>query len=528
MTPDSSRPRSAAVRALCGRAVWLALVLLALPTVPRALSAQALTSITSLYVTYSSRKVTANPTGELKAKLDSVDQALQIASRLGQSSQVRRLLAKGNTLLSGRPWTDAADFNNSLLLRSEKSLVESQSPMTVRLEQLYAPSIELARALTARATLTTRTPGAPLNSAPTVVKSFGAMVGVPRDLREAPFQMEFDIRDVPDGRYVLAVDVMDSARTLGSATLNLVVRKGLEETVRTLENAAARAPASLKAELLFPVDRMRKVNRGELELRTWDSAKDFATADSMLAAVAKKKDPFAGRTGDMKRHYMLDSAREVMPYRLYVPRAYSAKTPMPVIVALHGLGSTEDTFFDAYGKKLPELAEQYGYIVVSPLGFRVDGGYGSGVATPPSDPAARRSSDLSELDVMQALAQVRALYNIDADRMYLMGHSMGAIGTWKVAAKYPTMWAAIGLFAGQGAPSTIPLIKHIPAFVVHGDNDPTVNVRGSRTMVEAMKAQSVDYVYIEVPGGNHSNVVEPNFEGMMKFFDARKRIRVTQ
>ncbi len=523
MTPDLSCGRAGFGRALHARLLGIALTMVSVVSVPVVASAQALTSITSLYVTYNSRKVSAKPTGDLKAKLDSVDQALQVASRLGQSSQVRRLLAKGNTLLAGRPWTDAADFNGSLLLRSEKSLVESQVPLNVRLEQLYAPSIELSHALTARAVLTARAPGASPNSAPTVVKSFGSLGGVSRDLREAPFQMEFDVRDVPDGRYVLAVEVLDSARTLGSASLHLVVRKGLEETVRTLETAAVRAPASLKAELLFPVDRMRKVNRGELELRTWDSAKDFAAADSMLTAIAKKKDPFAGRTGDMKRHYVLDSAREVMPYRLYVPRAYSGKTPMPLIVALHGLGSTEDTFFDAYGKKLPELAEQHGYIVVSPLGFRVDGGYGSGVASPPADPVARRNSDMSELDVMQALAQVRAMYNIDADRIYLMGHSMGAIGTWKVAAKYPTMWAAIGMFAGQGAPSTMPLIKHIPAFVVHGDNDPTVNVRGSRTMVEAMKTNGVDYVYIEVPGGNHSDVVEPNFEGMLKFFDGKRR-----
>jgi dipeptidyl aminopeptidase/acylaminoacyl peptidase len=66
-------------------------------------------------------------------------------------------------------------------------------------------------------------------------------------------------------------------------------------------------------------------------------------------------------------------------------------------------------------------------------------------------------------------------------------------------------------------------MKHIPAFVVHGDNDPTVGVRGSRTMVEAMKAQGVDFTYIEVPGGNHTNVVEPNLPAMMQFFNARRK-----
>jgi dipeptidyl aminopeptidase/acylaminoacyl peptidase len=69
----------------------------------------------------------------------------------------------------------------------------------------------------------------------------------------------------------------------------------------------------------------------------------------------------------------------------------------------------------------------------------------------------------------------------------------------------------------------MPLMKHIPAFVVHGDNDPTVNVRGSRTMVEAMKTHGVDHRYIEVPGGNHSNVVEPHFADMIEFFSTRKR-----
>ena len=511
------------VPALSSRRALLLLSLTSVAIVPGRMHAQALTSITSLYVTYSSRKVSANPTGDLKARLDSVDRDLQVASRLGQTSQVRRLLAKGTTLLAGRAWTDVADYNSSLLLRTDHSMSDSDVPLVVRLEQLYAPSIELARALSARATLTTRAPGTAPNAPPTVVKSLGSYDAVSRDLRDAPQTMEFDLRGIPDGRYNLSVEVMDSSRTLGTATLNIVIRKGLDATVRTLETAAAKAPPTLRAELLFPVDRLRKVNQGALELRSWDAPRDFAAADSVRLAIAAKRDPFANRTGDVKRHYMLDSAREVMPYRIYVPTKYSAKSPTPVIVALHGLGQTEDSFFEAYGRRLPQLAEQYGYILVAPLGYRVDGGYGSGVATPATDPTARRSAALSELDVMQSLAQVRALYNVDPNRIYLMGHSLGAIGTWKMAAKFPDVWAALGAFSGQGAPMTMPLMKHLPQFVVHGDNDPTVNVRGSRSMVDAMKANGVDHVYIEVPGGNHSNVVEPHFDAMMKFFETRRK-----
>ncbi len=502
-----------------------AMLLLLGPTLGQA---QALTSITSLYVTFSTRRITANPSGALKAQLDSLDQDLLGANRAGQVSQVRRLLAKGNVLLTGRAWTDVADFGNSLLLRSDRVVVESQIPYVVRLEQLYAPTIDLPRSLTAHATLTARTAGTVPVQPARVVKDLGAFDGVSRDLRESPLVMEFDLRDVADGRYVVVVDVSDSARTLGSTTLNIAVRHGIEESVRTLERAAAQAPEVQRAELLFPIDRLRNVNRGRLELRTWDLEKDFAVADTIRRALLEKRDPFATRTGDMKRHYVLDAAHEIMPYRLYVPTMYVPTTPMPLIVALHGLGSTEDTFFDAYGKRLPVLAEEHGYIVASPLGYRVDGGYGSGVEAPSTDVVARRNSDLSELDVMQVLATVRKLYNIDPDRIYLMGHSMGAIGTFKLAAKYADVWAAIGAFSGQGTPASVERMKNIPAFVVHGDADPTVNVRGSRTMVDAMKVAHVDVTYIEVAGGNHTNVVEPHLAGMMQFFNARKKSVVSR
>jgi predicted peptidase len=104
-----------------------------------------------------------------------------------------------------------------------------------------------------------------------------------------------------------------------------------------------------------------------------------------------------------------------------------------------------------------------------------------------------------------------------------MGHSMGGIGTWKIAAKYPDIWAAIGPISGNGAPASIERFRHIPEIVVHGDNDPTVAVGGSRVMVEKMKELGVDVKYIEVPGGTHSSVVGPSIGAVLDFFDAHKK-----
>lgn len=491
---------------------------LVLPMVlfPASVHAQAQTSLLSVSVAYNTRKAVANPMGELKARIDSLDAEILAANRAGKTSEMRRLYAKGTTLLAGRIWSDSLDLSTSLLLRTDRVIIDPTQPYTLRLAQQYKASAPIPGNTLARVFVRAGMQG----EGGKEIARFKIPV---TDLLALPYAMKLDLRDVPTGRYSIGVELGDSANVIASTALAVVVRAGIDQTVARLEADAKAAPAELRAEILYPVDRMRNVNRGLLELRTLDTEKDFAAADSVAMAVKQHRDPFANRTGDIKRHYLLDAANEIMPYRVYVPSSYKAGTASPLIIALHGLGATEDSFFDSYGKKLPELAEQHGYIVATSLGYRVDGGYGWGVGTPPADSAARRSSELSELDVMQVLAQVRRQYNVDPKRIYLMGHSLGAIGTWKVAAKYPDIWAALGLFSGQGQAASAEQLKLIPEFVVHGDADPTVNVRGSRTMVAALKALNAELVYVEVQGGNHNSVVVPNLGGMIEFFNTHKK-----
>src|SRR5881392_3289167 len=87
--------------------------------VPSLVSAQALTSLASVRVGYTTRKNTVNPQGELKAQIATLDAQIAEAARLGKNGELRRLYAKGNTLLAGRAWTDALDYANSLVLRTE-------------------------------------------------------------------------------------------------------------------------------------------------------------------------------------------------------------------------------------------------------------------------------------------------------------------------------------------------------------------------------------------------------------------------
>ena len=498
---------------------------------PAAVRAQALTSLSSVRVGYTTRKNTVKPQGELKTQIDALDAQIAEATRLGKTGELRRLFAKGIALLNGTPWTDTLDYSRSLVLRTPRVIVDSSKPYSVRLEQIYASSLALQNTVGAHLTLHKRpAPTAPGRTPeePPLVKDLGTFDGVSRDLRESPYFFDVDLKDVADGAYLLNVEVSNQGQSIGSTSLAIALRKGVDELAARLEADAAKAPEALRAEILFPIDRMANVNRGRLELRTFDPERDLAAAEAVAAAVRSGKDPFAGRTGDIRRHYRLDAANEILPYRTYVPASYTGAKPFPLIVALHGLGGTEDAFFDNYEKKLPPLAESHGYIVAAPLGYRVDGSYGWGLGNAPADPNTKRTQDFSEQDVMQVLARVRQLYKIDDSRIYLMGHSMGAIGTWKIAPKYPDIWAAIAPFSGSGAPDTLERIRNVPEVIVHGDADPTVNVAGSRTMVAKLKEMGSEFRYIEVPGGLHSDVVAPNMAAVIDFFDAhRKAIKST-
>src|SRR5215831_13980014 len=104
-------------RILCASAVMVC--------VASAAFGQALTSLASVRVGYTTRKNTVKPQGELKAQIDALDQQIAEATRLGRTGELRRLFAKGVVLLSGRPWTDALDYASSLVLRTEHVVADS-------------------------------------------------------------------------------------------------------------------------------------------------------------------------------------------------------------------------------------------------------------------------------------------------------------------------------------------------------------------------------------------------------------------
>lgn len=75
---------------------------------------------------------------------------------------------------------------------------------------------------------------------------------------------------------------------------------------------------------------------------------------------------------------------------------------------------------------------------------------------------------------------------VDPDRVYLTGFSMGGGGTWRTAAAFPTRYAAIVPIAGGGDGRDAARLINMPIWAFHGEADDVVNVSQSKNMVKAV------------------------------------------
>jgi acetyl esterase/lipase len=263
----------------------------------------------------------------------------------------------------------------------------------------------------------------------------------------------------------------------------------------------------------------------------------FVTCICALVALnltVSAQAPPTRATGDQRRQYVFPPTGQQMPYRVYVPKTWDGKVSLPIILMLHGAGANEGTYLDQADGLLMKLAEQHGYIVVSPLGFTPLGAYGNPLRLPavfgqPAaaasqraavTPARQRELNLSELEVMTALEIVTEEYGADRSRTFLAGHSMGSGGAWHLAARYPERWRAVAPMSGPFVDeATYPFdrIRRLPIFMTEGTGA-TPSLEGSRVMARYMRERGFAFEYLEVDG-NHGSMVPMVWPRIFEFFN---------
>ena len=167
------------------------------------------------------------------------------------------------------------------------------------------------------------------------------------------------------------------------------------------------------------------------------------------------------------------------PVTVHVPSGYRADHPAPLLIMLHGWGSS-GAQHESYLRLAP-VADDRGVLYAYPNGKRDSHGYRFWNATDACcDFGHRGIDDVRYLtDLVQ---QISAIANVDPRRIYFMGHSNGGFMSHAMACRRAGLVAAIVSYAGAAPRDWTDCQPSEPVAVleIHGDHDRVVDYDGGR------------------------------------------------
>ncbi len=178
-------------------------------------------------------------------------------------------------------------------------------------------------------------------------------------------------------------------------------------------------------------------------------------------------------------------------YLLFLPEGYGKKQHRwPMILFLHGAGEGGDDLEKVKVHGLPKIVEKqkdFPFIVVSPQ-------------YPKGDWWTHRVDVLINL-----LDNIVSRYNVDTERIYLTGLSMGGYGTWDLACKYPERFAAVAPICGGGSTDVARNLVNVPVWAFHGAKDDVVFLKASQEMVDAVNKAGGNAKLTVYPDAGHNS-----------------------
>jgi predicted esterase len=275
--------------------------------------------------------------------------------------------------------------------------------------------------------------------------------------------------DHPIGFVAHAAESLDAARAENERRLNCISTPEVGDCVRI-----CRARNALLTDL------PGSENSAQFMLDLVVLAREVSREIDLLE---RGENPYRRRPGDHWRIITVGDGE--VPARLYAPARACTDEPAPLIIALHGAGADENVFPDAYGMGvIKRLADEHGFLLVSP---RV--GYFS-------------AAPLVLDSIIEAASRD---YAVDAQRIYLLGHSMGGgiVTAW--CRMRPNRIAAACTIAGIGGfppGASIP-----PVLVIAAELDELVPAERVQRSAERAIDAGLPLAFRLIKGYGHTLVV---------------------
>ena len=212
------------------------------------------------------------------------------------------------------------------------------------------------------------------------------------------------------------------------------------------------------------------------------------------------------------RIYKNKRFRHPLPYRLYIPENYNKLQKYPIILYLHDGGPKGNDNKSQINKVVEWLVKhpvqsEIGCFVMVPQCPRKTQWLNTTFKKAPF--LNYNQDEIPESDAMKMIIlEIRNLlkeFNIDKDRIYVTGYSMGGSGTWDIITRYPDFFAAAVPVTGVSDPSKAKLVAYMPIWAFHGQEDPISFVQNTRNMMAALKKYGSNCRFSELKDVGHGS-----------------------
>jgi predicted peptidase len=189
---------------------------------------------------------------------------------------------------------------------------------------------------------------------------------------------------------------------------------------------------------------------------------------------------------------------DTLRYRLLLPEDYNPVSTYPMILFLHGAGErgSDNAKQLVHGANLflqPGIRKDFPAIIVFPQCPTDD--FWANVDMRINDTTKKREFVFSEggepRKIMQLLLdwlpEFEKKYPVKRDQRYVMGLSMGGMGTFELVRRKPRFFAAAVPICGGANPATAGAMKETAFWIFHGNKDDVVPYQLSENMALAFQ-----------------------------------------
>jgi predicted esterase/type II secretory pathway pseudopilin PulG len=423
-----------------------------------------------------------DPEGRKRA-LDALKRATSVFL-LNQTVEAGRMLDKARRQLASDEAPDSATaWADAWAVQPERRFVDpARGPLACTIAPFYPAGGPLPEKLRLRVTLSVA----------------GKPVGGPLEiaLDAATVKFEIPLRGLREGDYRLQSEIVQAGAVLAKSDQGISLGEKPAERLAALRTALAAHPnTSVERETLrLLLTLLTGLHEGKTLETDYPAARLLKEAEEVAEALQDGR-AYYGPNHAGQFWLGVPTKERVATVRVQVPEAAAKGKPIPLVVALHGAGGSENLFYDGYGDGLAaRLCRARGWLFAAPR-------------------------DGLPLGLIDELARI---YPVDPHRIYIVGHSLGAAGAVAAASREPDRFAAVAALGGGGGFKKSDGLVRTPFFIGVGGED--FLLRSARDLRDSLKKSEVREVhYKEYAGVEHLMIVPLALGDVFSFFDDARR-----